>query len=203
MIASPWAKLSSTIKVSMSPCHLSLHGRLGLGWGQPDNPRHRVWSAESIQWQSASAGWHAHDAIPREQPLPSPKWAGSWAIRDGVDGLAQAFLPRTSFVEQNVGGARSSEVGASDSLDVSDWPHPAHGSTAAPGPTLVPSQPFPFRCTVPEWWQSFETQPSPATAALNVMVRDFCAAHRTKKKLTINVQDVTRYAKMSMLLSIT
>lgn len=64
----------------------------GWGWSrQHDNPRHRVWSAECIQWQSASAGWHAHDAIPREQPLPSPKWTGSWAIRDGVDGLPKLF----------------------------------------------------------------------------------------------------------------
>lgn len=180
---------------------MSLHGRLGLGWSrQPDNPRHRVWSAESIQWQSASAGWHTHDAIPREQPLPSPKWTGSWAIRDGVDGLAQAFLPGTFFVEQSVGGARSSDVGASDSLDTADWRRPGHGSTAAPGPTVVPSQPFPFRCTVPEWWQSFETQPSPATAALNVMVRDFVL--RIEGKKAHHTQEAARYAKISMLLSI-
>lgn len=164
---------------------MSLHGRLGLGWSrQPDNPRHRVWSAESIQWQSASAGWHAHDAIPREQPLPSPKWTGSWAIRDGVDGLAQAFLPGTFFVEQSVGGARSSDVGASDSLDTADWRRP--GTARLPRLVRQSSHHNPFLSDAPflKWWQSFETQPSPATAALNVMVRDF-VLRIEGKKLTI------------------
>lgn len=180
---------------------MSLHGRLGLGWSrQPDNPRHRVWSAESIQWQSASAGWHAHDAIPREQPLPSPKWTGSWAIRDGVDGLAQAFLPGTFFVEQSVGGARSSDVGASDSLDTADWRGPGHGSTAAPGPTVVPSQPFPFRCTVPEMVAKFRNPAEPSDRSTQRHGSRLCAAHRRKK--AHHTQEAARYAKMSMLLSI-
>lgn len=180
---------------------MSLHGRLGLGWSrQPDNPRHRVWSAESIQWQSASAGWHAHDAIPREQPLPSPIWTGSWAIRDGVDGLAQVFLPGTFFVEQSVGGARSSDVGASDSLDTADWRR--RGTARLPRLVRQSSHHNPFLSDAPFLNGGKVSKPSRAQRLQHSTswFETLCCASKEKK--AHHTQEAARYAKMSMLLSI-
>ena len=57
-----------------------------------------------------------------------------------------------------------------DDLGPADWPHPGHGSTAASGPTLVPSQPFPPNALFLNGGKKNFAKPPQATAAFNVML---------------------------------
>lgn len=199
MIASLWAKLSSTIKglhVSMS-----LHG--GWGWD----------GAASLTTRGIESG--ARRAFNGNRPRPDGMRMMRFIVNNrfpprngrvrGPSVTVWMDLPKLfclgPFLLSKVLGEPVRQMWG----PLTAWTPLIGGARGtARLPRLVRQSshhnPFLSRCTVPEWWQSFETQPSPATAALNVMVRDFVL--RIEGKKAHHTQEAARYAKMSMLLSI-